>query len=67
MLHVSPQDKCLKEKLLRLVDSGLFDHIPEPKKDQKKDDEEQKPDASSTPSALPGEARDVRYSSMRAS
>ncbi|XP_017341550.1 caprin-2 isoform X3 [Ictalurus punctatus] len=45
--------KCLKEKLLRLVDSGLFDHIPEPKKDPKKDDEEQKPDASSTPSALP--------------
>ncbi|KAF4080977.1 hypothetical protein AMELA_G00155480 [Ameiurus melas] len=45
--------KSLKEKLLRLVHSGLFDHIPEPKKDPKKDDVEQKPDASSTPSTLP--------------
>ncbi|XP_060763895.1 caprin-2 [Neoarius graeffei] len=38
--------KYLKEKLLRLVDSGLFNHIPEPKKE-----DGQKPDASSKSSA----------------
>ncbi|KAF5901642.1 caprin-2-like isoform X2 [Clarias magur] len=45
--------KCLREKLLRLVDSGLFDHLPEPKEDPKKNDDEQKPDVSSTSSTLP--------------
>ncbi|XP_026774491.3 caprin-2 isoform X3 [Pangasianodon hypophthalmus] len=45
--------KYLKEKLLRLVDSGLFDHIPEPEKATKKDNDDQKPDASSTSSSLP--------------
>ncbi|KAM9497186.1 caprin-2 isoform 2-T2 [Clarias gariepinus] len=45
--------KSLREKLLRLVDSGLFDHLPEPKEDPKKNDDEQKPDVSSTSSTLP--------------
>ncbi|XP_058263336.1 caprin-2 isoform X1 [Hemibagrus wyckioides] len=45
--------KWLKEKLLSLVDSGLFDRIPEPEKDTKKSDEEQTPDASSTSGTLP--------------
>lgn len=53
--HVFLQDKWLKEKLLSLVDSGLFDHIPEPEKDAKKNDKEQTPDASSTSGTLPGE------------
>ncbi|XP_060743426.1 caprin-2 isoform X1 [Tachysurus vachellii] len=44
--------KCLKEKILSLVDSGLFDRIPEPKKDTKKS-EEQTPDALSTSGMLP--------------
>ncbi|KAI5100226.1 caprin-2 [Silurus meridionalis] len=44
--------KSLKEKLLRLVDSGLFDHLPEPEENPKKD-EVQKPDSStSKPSSL---------------
>ncbi|KAK3526378.1 hypothetical protein QTP70_025407 [Hemibagrus guttatus] len=45
--------KWLKEKLLSLVDSGLFDCIPEPEKGAKKNDEEQTPDASSTSGTLP--------------
>ncbi|TSK13543.1 Caprin-2 [Bagarius yarrelli] len=32
--------KCLKEKLLSLVDSGLFDRIPEPEKETEKDEKQ---------------------------
>lgn len=54
LFSLSLEDKCLKEKILRLVDSGLFDRIPEPEKDTKKN-EEQTPDALSTSGMLPGE------------
>ncbi|NP_001013291.1 caprin-2 [Danio rerio] len=44
--------KHMKEKLLRLVDSGFFDNIPLPKSDSQEKTETIKPDSQSRPSGL---------------
>ena len=52
---ISPQDKRWKEKLLRLVNCGFFDHVPVLRIDAKEGADNKKPNASARPCSLSGE------------